>query len=136
MPYPAGTILTRANPVPDLVGEDGSVTESPLNKLRVIGPSPVRPGPGQNPIEEWDGRDGEHLIVAPVDTFAANQVAPEISLREDYEAEYPVDEEPVTPQAKAAAQRAALESPEAVFAREARGQNTATTRKAKAAAKA
>lgn len=121
MAYPAGTILTRAEPLEE--------DEYCINVVKVIGPSPVRGAPT---VPEWAGKDGDYYLVEPVGIFGAVQIAPESLLMRDYDAEYPeVDAAELTPTQRETAKRAALETPEQAFARATReAQKEAKTTKA------
>lgn len=122
MSYPAGTVLKRTDPKDD-----------ELDVVRVVGPSPVRSAS----LEEWNGGTGDIMIVQPEGVFGAPASMPESIADSQYEvAEWPVEEpqEKVIETRQEALRRGRrLETPEQVFAREAKERAAAEAAEAKAA---
>lgn len=112
MSYKPGTILARKEPVP---ASDPEAAQ--YNVIRVVGPSPVQSGVRS---EEFAGQAGDELTITPHLDFGPNVDQPEGALQRDYNV---VSEPP--PVVMERGEVTVLEpgdTPEQVFAREAREQ--------------
>lgn len=126
MAYPSGTILEKNEKVGtklearvDADGEEYNVAVVyPYNKIKVVGPSPVR---GTETLPEWTGIDGDQFIITPESEFGATQVAPESVLQRDYTVVSYPDETTleINPEREQQQRIQRLKSPEQLFAEEA-----------------
>lgn len=137
MAYTPGSILSRLEPLPDIeepnpaYDPDDEASEPtisrphPLNKIRIVGPSPI----AKTSVESWEGSgQGDHVIVAPEVEFGANEVAPVGALQAEYEiTDYAEEADTATKieLESPAHRRVSRETPEEVFARQARADKKA-----------
>lgn len=131
MSYPVFTILKRDEPLDDIeadgpeddLGEPTKVkVPHPLNEIEVVGPSPV----STSSVAEWNGVGGDALIIRPLSSFGANEVAPVAALQANYTVTKMGDPEEVRPEITITPAEKArkLQSPEDVFAAEAKTAQT------------
>lgn len=78
MIFPTDTILERKRPL----GKNHNLY--PFNKVRVVGRSPIK-APS---FSEWEGADGETLLVEPLTAFATHQSMPVSIADRDYTVTY------------------------------------------------
>jgi hypothetical protein len=99
---------------------NGEDAPDPLNIVRVVGVSPIK----QPSRAEWAGVGGDAVIIAPVEEFGANEVAPIAYLQAQYSVTTTGDEEALKLVHLDPVERtrsgAYAETPEQAFARQAR----------------
>ena len=113
MAYLPNTVLTRRKKKGD-----------PLDVVKVVGLSPIK----QASLGDWQGANGDHIIVQPAEDFGSNEIMPMEIAQSEYEiSEYPEEEEYVDTSGRGRQSLAHSLTPEQTFAQEARGQRAEKT---------